>query len=262
MFKQVSNSVKTGIFIGIAATSVVALTGCGAAGDSGSGGGMNTIAVSGMGTASGTPDIAYVQVGVHTSGPRVGEAVEDNNAIMQAAMEALNEAGIDAADMQTSFFNVWSEERYNEASIESLPIEGAAASTVPQTSVIYHVENTLSLTIRDVSRVSEVLQAALDAGANRVNSVSFGIEDPSALETEARAAALENARARADSLADNLGVAVGPVVSVNEGVAGGVFPQAASAEMARGLGGGGGLVPISEGEFAVSVQVLVAYQLR
>lgn len=248
---------KSGVSVLVFA-SVVVLAGCSAltasapAASPSSGLPSNTLSVSGVGQASAAPDIAFVDLGVVTSGPEVGSAVERSNQTTSAVIEAVEEAGVDAADIQTSSFNVWSEERFDQGPISP---EGEPAAG----QVIYRVENGLRVTVRDVEQLGTVIQAGLDAGANQVRGVSFSIEDSSAVEEEARAQAVENARARAANLAEQMGVTLGDPVVVSEGSNGGVpYP---AFETAVGLGGGGG-PPISSGELTVRVQVNVTFDIK
>ena len=104
-----------------------------------------------------------------------------------------------------------------------------------------------------------MLEAAIEAGANNISSVSFSLSDPSALRTEARQEAVEDARATAEELAELNGVAIGRVVSVSEVISGGAYYVSEVASAAEGLGGGGG--PISPGEVSVNVQLQIAYEI-
>ncbi len=212
----------------------------------------NTLSVTGVGQASGPPDLAYVDLGIVTSGPEVGPAVAQSNEIARAVVESVTGADVAEEDLQTSFFNVWSEERYPPG----LPMEEGGAPP-DQPAVIFHVENSVRVTVRDVNTTGDVIQVALDAGANQVRSVNFSLEDTTALEEEARTQAIENARARAADLADKMGVTLGDPVVISEG------PRTSGpsvVEGAYGLGGGGG-PPISAGQVTVSVQVNVTFRI-
>jgi len=210
----------------------------------------NTLTVSGVGQASGPPELATVELGVVTSGPEVGPAVAQSNQTAETVMDALAQAGVAEDDIQTTGFNVWSEEHYPPGlSFE----EGGAPPGEP--AVIYRVENSVRATVRDVEVTGDVIQVALDAGANQVRGVSFSIEDTTALEEEAQTQAIENARARAADLAEKMGVTLGDPMVISEGPRTGGFP---AVEAAYGLGGGGG-PPISAGQMTVSVQVNVTF---
>jgi uncharacterized protein YggE len=82
--------------------------------------------------------------------------------------------------------------------------------------VVYHVNNNVSVTIRDLAKVGAVLDAAIEAGANSIYGVSFSVAEPEKLEAEARGKAIANALAKAKELAQLNGVEVGAVVSVSD----------------------------------------------
>lgn len=209
----------------------------------------NTIAVSGYGDASGTPDTAYVQLGVSATDANVGQAVARANDTMTAVRDALIEAGIDEHDLQTIGFNVWPEDRYD-------PATGAVTG-----ERVYHVDNMINVKVRDINQVSHVIETALEAGANSISGLYFGVEDTTTLENEARTEAVANARARAQQMADVLGVKLGNPIIIAEGAGG--YPQPV-----YGLGMGGGAdagvsaaPAISPGQTTISVAISVVFSI-
>lgn len=203
---------------------------------------VNTITVGGFGQASGAPDVVYLQLGVNIVSEDVGGAVAQANETMTAVRDALLEAGVAQEDMQTSGFGVWAEDVYGDQG--------------PTGARRYHVDNTLRLTLRDAEQTQAVIDTALNAGANNIYGLEFGIEDRVALEQEARLDAVADARERAAQLAEAVGAELGEVIIVNEAVSGG-FPTFEYA----GLGGGGGAGPIEQGQLTVSVQVEVTFSI-
>jgi uncharacterized protein len=205
---------------------------------------VNSITVNGFGEASGTPDVAYITLGIDTVNTDVGQAVEQANTQMDAIIAALGEAGVVPEDIQTAYFNVYS--------------DFFDANNQPTTDRVYHVQNSVTVTVRDTSQVSGVINAALEAGANSVNGLSFGIADTSSLEQEARQAAVDDARQRAQQLADIFGVTLGDAIIITE-VPAGYFPGMPYASQV-GLGGAGG-PQIAPGQLQVSVQVSVTFAI-
>jgi uncharacterized protein YggE len=206
----------------------------------------NSITVTGSGEASGAPDIAYVMLGVSVTNADVGRAVEESNSTMQAITDAVTGMGIAAEDIQTIGFNVWPEDRYDPATGQ------------PTGERVYHVDSNLQVKVRDLGTVGQVISTALDAGANSVSGLNFGIEDTAALEAEARTKAIEDARARAGQLAEAVGMTLGDPIIVTEYI-GGYYPVYEAAAGGFGGGGGGGVPPISPGQLTVSVQVNVTF---
>ena len=207
-----------------------------------------TITVVGQGVVSVSPDIARVTVGVETSAESVGEAVADNTTQMEAILAALEEIGIPEKDIQTTNFSIYFD-RYPE------PLPRAGVSEGAQVAPQYRVSNMVSVTIRDLEKVGEVLDGVIEAGANNIWGVSFELDDTEAAQADARTAAVANALARAQALAELTELELGPVMSVSEVIGTGSMPMAMTAE--RAMGGGGG--PISPGEVEISYQVQVSY---
>jgi len=205
-----------------------------------------SISVSGFGEATGTPDMATVQLGVSVTADTIGAAIEQSNQTVERVRQAVLGRGIAETDLQSINFNVWPEDKFDPA-------------TGQQTGErIYHVDSTLQVKVRDIAQVSQIIQTGLDAGANNIWGLTYGIDDSAALEAEARTKALEDAADRAQQLANALGVTLGEPIMVSE-LVGGLSPFfGAEAAMLRGLGGGGG-PPLSPGELTVQIQVDVMY---
>lgn len=207
----------------------------------------HTISVSGVGEVFGTPDTVYINLGVDKTSPSVTEAVTGARETLAAIITALEGAGISRDDIQTSNFNVYPEDRFN-------PSTGQ-----PTGERIYHASLGVNVIVRVVDDASTVITTALDAGANSMNGLSFGIADTTELESQARAAAVANAKARADELAQAFGVTLGNVVAISEGLSGGGFPAPVMRDVASGMGGAtANIVP---GQLSVSVQVNVSFAI-
>jgi uncharacterized protein YggE len=207
-----------------------------------------TITVVGQGSVRIKPDIAQVSIGVETSAETVGEAVEDSKTQMASIMEALTKAGIAEKDIQTMNYSIQFD-RYPES--RPLPADTETGQAQP----VYRVTNMVNVTIRDLEEVSNVLDAVVAGGANNIWGVSFSLEDQIAAQADARAKAIEDARARAEALAELSGVTLGPVMSVSEVISGSPSPVVMR-EAAMAAGGAG---PISPGELEIGYQVQVAY---
>ena len=123
---------------------------------------------------------------------------------------------------------------------------------------VYRVNNMVQVTLRDMAAVGDVIDAAVEAGANNVWGVSFDLENTDALEEQAREAAVNNARARAESLAELNGVEVGEVIAISEVIGASAVPM--FAEAARAMGGGGVSIEPGEVSFATQLQIVYAIQ--
>ena len=204
------------------------------------------LTVSGSGTVYGQPDQATLELGVNLADEDLGAALEAANAAVAEVMAALREAGVAHDDIRTSYFNIWQEQPYTPEGGPSTPL--------------YRVNNILSVTVRDTERVSAVLDGAVRAGANAVNSVQYTIADPEALAQEAREKAFANARAKAEQLAQLAGLELGEVLMISDGSSWPGTPpeQPVPQAMMSDMGGG---VPVTGGQLAVSATVVVQFGL-
>lgn len=205
------------------------------------------VTVVGTGEAFGAPDQATVMVGVDTFAPTVNEATSQNQAALDQVLAALADLGIATEDIQTTNYSLFAEQKYGDNGPEG--ISG------------YRVTNQVNVKIRDINQVGDVLAAVTEAGANSIYGVSFSVSDPDALQAEARAAAMQDAEQRAQSLAELGNVTLGGIKVISEVVGTPVYPM--------GMGGGGfameqaAAVPsVSPGQMSFQVQVQVTYEIQ
>ncbi|MHB0875046.1 MAG: SIMPL domain-containing protein [Anaerolineae bacterium] len=205
---------------------------------------VRSITVIGQGTVNAAPDVAQATIGVEAIAASVSEASTQATETMGAIITALTDMGVAAEDIQTAEYNVY--------------VDTSAASFGTTTEPSYHVINMVSVAIRDLTAVGDVIDAAVQAGANRIYGVSFSISDTAAVEADAREQAVADARQRAEHLASLVDASVGDVISVSEGVTGGYQPFSSVAKAADGLGGG---TSISPGQLQVTSSIQVVYEL-
>jgi uncharacterized protein YggE len=207
---------------------------------------INTISVTGFGEANGVPDTAMIQLGVSILGDNVTPAIDESNAVMEAITAALSELGIPAENIQTTNFNVWPDERFS-----------------PETGLLtgerqVRVESTLQIKVAGTDLVGEVIQAALEAGANNIYGLSFSIDDSSALVSEARSAAIDDAKERAAEIAEAMGVELGDALIINESTSS--FPQFSGFAVAE-TAIGGGAPPLSPGQTTINAQINITFAI-
>lgn len=207
---------------------------------------VKTITVIGDGKVKIKPDIAKANIGVEVLRSSVEEASAANKELIEAVIQTLTEAGIDPADIQTSGFSVYAE-RYGQD------------GPLPEDEVNYRVSNNVAVTIRELEKVGEVLDAAMKSGANNIYGIEFSLEDNKDAKSEARKDAVEDAQAKAEELATLTGVKVGNVLSVSE-VIGGAMPFY-NMQTTNAFGGGGGDTPIQPGELEIGTQLQITYEI-
>jgi uncharacterized protein YggE len=202
--------------------------------------------VNGVGQAYLTPDIAYIYVGVHTEGDTASEAVDANTTQTASVIEALKEAGIADKDIRTTNFSIWPSQQYSP--------DGTVTGTV------YMVDNSVYVVVRDLEGLGDLLDSAITAGANSINSIQFDVADKAEALKEARAKAVEDAKRQATELAEAAGISLGELQSIN-------FYDASPYPVFEGKGGGGGVaaeaaVPIQPGQLTISVTVSLTYAIE
>jgi len=204
------------------------------------------ITVSGVGRVSGTPDDLRLDVGVSTRGRTVSDALRSANSAAAAVQKSLRDNGVAARDLKTTGVSIQPD--YSTTKDGNRP-DGFLA-----------VEN-LTASLRDLDRAGDVISNAVAAGGDavRVNSVSLDLDDSGALISSARTRAFDDAKAKAEQYANAAGRLLGPVVSIDESVAGSsprVFDGAYVAQSAASA------VPIQTGSQDVAVTVSVVFSLR
>jgi uncharacterized protein len=204
---------------------------------------VRQITVVGTGDAKGAPDQATVQIGVQSQAQTSSDALADNSTKMEALLAKLRELGVAEKDIQTSNFSI-------------SPTYGDDGQTVTG----YQVNNTASVTIRNIATTGELLDNVVAAGANAIYGISFGIADPKALEGQARDAAIADARARAQTMAQAAGGSLGQILSITETIGAQPIPLMVGASEA--MLADAKAVPIAQGEQTVNAQVQITFELR
>lgn len=202
------------------------------------------IAVSGTGRVFVAPDTAIASIGVEITAPTLAEATKQASDAMTKVINAIKAQGVDAKDIQTTSYNIYP--------ITSEPKEGETPKITG-----YRVTNIVTVKIRDIDKTGAVLDAAITAGANSVNSVMFTVNDPSKAETEARTLAVKDAMAIAQTLATAAGVKVGAIIAITE-LSGGVQPIYKSAYAESAVGGAG---PVETGQNEIAVTVEMHFEI-
>jgi hypothetical protein len=209
--------------------------------------------VTGTGKISAAPDIAEISMGVLTHGNTAREALAANNEAMASLIETLKQRGVAAKDVQTTQIQV--NPQYSQPQPNQNPQGGEFIPRV----VGYRVANMVHVTARDISKVGQVLDAVVQAGANQMHGISFKVDKPEKLLDEARKQAMADAKHKADLLAGEAGMVVGHPKSISEG--GGAPPPQPVMFAARAMAAAAPSVPVSAGEQELAISVHVVYEI-
>lgn len=229
------------LVLGIVAIVAALLVGVGV-GRAGGGAPPGRLRVAANGTATIAPDEAQITLGANVTAPSVPEALSRLGAIADRITKAVARYGIPARDVQTSQLNVG-------------PNYGTNGSVRG-----YQASESFTLLVFRLGVLGPVVSAATGAGANQVNGIAFLNSDPNAGMGAAVTQALASARRQAQREAGQLGLTLGPVVSVqvNQNQSG---PPVIYGQM-HSIIGAAAQVPVSPGSVLVHAQVTVVFAFR
>lgn len=207
-----------------------------------------TISVSGTGKATLVPDRFVFTLGVQTVANTVDEAVNENNRRTAAVIAALRNAGAEERNIQTSNFNIWPQQDYQEGRLPRI--------------LGYQVSNQITVRSTKIGDAGRLLGVAINAGVNTSSGLTFEVSDPARGREQGLRAAYEDARAKATLLAQAAGRGIGRAITISEGVQ--VQPiqppmmGRAMAMEAKAVSD----VPVEAGSQELSYTVSVVFELR
>ena len=210
-----------------------------------------SISISGEGTATAKPDRATVNSAVVTEGKTAREALDANTAAMAKVIAAYREAGLEERDVSTSGFNI--QPRY------IYPDKRNGSTDVPRITG-YEVRNSVSLRVRDLSKLGDVLDRAVTSGANQFNGLSFEISDSDQKLDDARKQAFADAKRKAELYAAAANARLGRIIQMSESSAHRPMPMMMRADFAEAKAAAP--VPIAVGESELQVTVNVTFELE
>ena len=209
------------------------------------------IVVTGEGETAVAPDMAILTLTVMRDAETARAALDENNAAMAAVVAAMREAGIESRDLQTSGLQINPRYVYPQS-----PQDGQQQPRI----VAYEVSNTLTVRVRDIAAVGAILDQSVSLGVNQGGSISFTNDDPAEATTEARRLAVQDATARARTLAEAAGVTLGSVIEISEQSM--VRPpMPMGSPRAYRMEAAADAVPVEAGENTYRVQVNVTFEI-
>lgn len=206
------------------------------------------LTVSGEARVAAVPDMATISLGATGRGKTAVEAMNATSGAVDAILATLRDLGIEARDIQTTQLRVGEQTRWDRERNEDIFI-GYAAS------------NTVRVRVRDLDGIGALLSGVLDDGANQLQSLSFGVQDPRAVEDEARRRAVADAMAKAKLYAEAAGVPLGPLQDLRDTaeplVSSIVQPEPMMLDEAPAARD----VPVAAGEIEVRAEVTMVFSI-
>ncbi|HYD46179.1 MAG TPA: SIMPL domain-containing protein [Phenylobacterium sp.] len=207
-----------------------------------------TLNLSAFGEVKVAPDMAMITLGVLTEAPTAAAAMQANAQKMTEVVATLKKAGIAERDIQTSNLNL--NPQYVYVQNEQPRLTG------------YQASNQVTITVRDLKKLGPAVDASVNAGANQVQGISFGLTDATEAENEARRKAVKALSDKAALYAGATGHRVQRLVTLSEGGGYAAPPpmplmrfknEAMMADAANS--------PVSPGELRVRIDVSGMYEL-
>jgi len=224
---------------------------------------VRTISISGSYVVKVAPDIAYIDISVKTFHADVVKAQEENRVKMNNVMNQLKKLEIEDKDIRTVDYRI--QPRYERKKVESTNELGTVETKNEQVLVGYDVINSIKVTVQDLQKVGKVVDVTVKEGVNEANQIAFGLSETTKNQKylEALKGAVENGKAKAETIASVFGINLGIPASISE--AGAYFP---SPIIYKAMGSSGGVAaydtaestPISGGEMEIRANVNIVYE--
>jgi uncharacterized protein YggE len=200
-----------------------------------------SLSVSGSGSVNVVPDMAIIQLGVQTQADTASQALSENSDQMDGLINALKSAGVASQDIQTQQIQLQPVYQQNQ--------------TTPKV-IGFSASNIVQVTDRNLDNLGDLLDAAVNAGGNRIDSIRFQVSDPQTALDQARENAMNDARHKAEQLASLAGVQLGQVLTISENSSTPPSPVVVSAASEQAAG-----VPVQPGTESIQVNVQVTWEL-
>jgi len=201
------------------------------------------ISVNGEASVNVKPDTVVVNIGVQTEAQNARDSIAENASRMNALIDAVKRAGVKDDEMKTARFSVQPRYDYETRGVPNL--------------VGFVTRNTLQITVSADANVGHIIDQAAQAGANIVENVSYQVRDMSKYRDEALKAAVQDARRRADVLAEASGLRITGVKSIVE--SGGAMPYARAELAVMDQAYGAGSTPVMPGDITIHFSVRVEF---
>ena len=208
--------------------------------------------VTGAGIVYAKADIANIQIGLKTEVKKTAaEATQESTVKMNNIVQELKKLGLEDKDIKTSNYNLnpsynWSQDKGQEL-------------------IGYEVNQNLSLKIRDLSKMGDIIAKTTEQGANQIGSISFTIDDEYELKNQARELAINKAKEKAELIAAQSGMKLGDIKSFYESSNPVVSPMMYANVKMEAMDSVGGRITspeIQSGQNEVNVEVTLVYEVK
>lgn len=221
---------------------------------------LATISFSGTGEVFAAPDIAMVNITIREEAKDVKEAQSKATAKEKSALAFLDQQGIAKKDIKTESYNSYPKYDYGRPCYD-VGMGMPCSSETPKI-IGYEVSEYMSVKVRDLSKTGALMSGLGNLGVGELNGPNLSIENEDELKAQARQMAIDEAKAKAESLASDLGVRLVRIVNFSEG---GDYYMYGMGGMEAKLDSAISSVPAPElptGENKITSNVTITYEIR
>ena len=233
----------------------------------------NTVSVDGTGDAYAVPDVATFSFTVSDTEKAVADAQTKATDKINAALKVVRASGVADKDIQTQYYSIEPQYQYQNAVCPmASPADSAVSSSgmmIPtycppgkQTLTGYTVSESVTVKLRDLSKAGALLVSLGSAGVSDLNGPSFAVDDPNAVQDQARTKAIADAKSKASELAKELGVHIVRVTSFTEGNNGVIRPVMYAMNGSVGAAAPKAAPEVPTGQQKVTDNVTITYEIK
>lgn len=229
----------------------------------------NTISVTGSAEVNAAPDVANFSFTVKETSKTTDAAQEVISEKISLILAGLDEVGIDEKDIQTQSYTIYPKYEWVKIkSEENVALDGTIfypGNNNKQVQTGFDVSQNVSVKLRDFEKVGDVLTLFAETGVQNLNGPNFEIDEPDALQEEAREMAIDEAQAKAKRLAKDLGLRLGDVVSFNEGANNNYYQKSYARGLEFAVADSITSSPVPElpvGENSITSNVTITYKIK
>jgi uncharacterized protein YggE len=223
--------------------------------------------VTGDGKVIVKPDTAEINVGLTANAKTVSQVQSKSNQIINTVTAELKKLGISPDDIQTTNYNINPDYSNEPIAILGTP-EAISSEKIPVPPnapaspkiVGYSLNVNLTIKVRDLSKVNQVVDTATANGANQISGINFTADKPEQFQSQARKLAIADAKKKASELAGEAGITLGKVIGVSENPSYFPRPYELSAKMAGDTSSS--QTQLNPGSTEISTQVTLSYETR
>lgn len=213
---------------------------------------LPVLTVRGSGEVSAVPDRAIVLMGVEARSEKAADAQSQASRTVKAILDAIEETGVPRKNMTTARLNLSPE-------IEKVR-QGHSVSSAVSRIIGYRASNVVHIDIERINLIGPVIDAAIAAGANRLENLSFGLKDDAQLQLAALRQAMANARQKAQAMAETLDLRLGRIIGITEEGVHSIRPLVHMQRM--GSVASETATPVEPGRIRVTAAVVVTFHIE